>query len=438
MKHPLLKLLNQKNETFGIYSACSANPFVLEACMEKALNTKSLLLIEATANQVDQHGGYTGMTPKDFYAFIESLAKKVNVPMSQIVLGGDHLGPLTFSHLNEEEAMNEAKVLIREYVLAGFTKIHIDTSMRVKDDSNDEMLSNETIAKRGAILVKEAEEAYKTLLKSNPDAMHPIYVVGSEVPIPGGAQDESNNEMQVTKPADFKESVRVFKKKFEEYNLSDSWNYVIAFVVQPGVEEKDSGCTDYDPKKATDLLMALNDFENLVFEGHSTDYQTSSALTQLVKDGVKILKVGPGLTFSLREALFSLSFIEKEILHHQKETQSNFMEILEEAMLENDVYWKKYYHGTSDEIALKRKYSFSDRSRYYLPTPKVQKAIDKLIKNLQDNPIPLNTLSQFMPIQYRKVRLKQLENDVLSLIKDVIGVTIDDYLSATHQEKFLD
>lgn len=432
--HPLFNLLNQSEYPVGIYSACTANPLVLEACMEKALQTNSPLLIEATANQVDHHGGYTGMTPKDFYQFIESLAKKHSLSMNQIVLGGDHLGPLTFAHLPESEAMEEAKTVVRDYVLAGFTKIHIDTSMKLLDDP--EYLTDDIIASRGAILAQVAEEAYQTLLKSNPQAIHPVYIVGSEVPIPGGAQ-ATTSELQVTRPEDFKATLNSFKTHFENLGLQKSWQYVIAIVVQPGIEEKDSGCTDYNPSKAVALMSALRDEDSLVFEGHSSDYQTKEALRQLVQDGVRILKVGPGLTFALREALFSLAHIEKEIFHHQLEKQSHFIEALDDEMLKSPKYWEKYYHGTDSEIALKRKYSFSDRCRYYLPTEPMQKAQEKLIQNLAQSEIPLNLLSQFMPIQYRKVRQKVLANHPLALIKDYIGLTIDDYLDATMQTKLM-
>ncbi len=436
-KHPLFKIIEQQKsgKAIGIYSACSAHPLVLEACMEKALHNNSFLLIESTANQVDQHGGYTGMTPSDFYCFIERLAKKVSLPMSQIILGGDHLGPLTFSSLPEKEAMAEAKELVSQYVLAGFTKIHLDTSMRLKDDPCDCPLSNDVIARRGAELAQVAEEAYESLLKKNPEAIHPVFIVGSEVPIPGGAQEESSEGIQVTQPDDFKSTVETFKQHFLSMNLETSWNHVIAVVVQPGVEEKDSGCTDYDPIKAADLMASLKDFDSIVFEGHSTDYQTQTSLRQLVTDGVGILKVGPGLTFALREAIFSLAFIEQELLHDQPQKQSNFIKKLEEAMLAEPKYWQKYYHGNDSEIAIKRKFSFSDRCRYYLPKESIQASFDLLIKNLSTQPIPLNLLSQFMPLQYRKVRNHQIDNNPLALIKDYIGLTIEDYLQATNQEK---
>ena len=231
----------------------------------------------------------------------------------------------------------------------------------------------------------------------------------------------------------FKATYAAFEKAFLDKNLEEAWNRVIAVVVQPGVEEKDSGCTEYNREKAKDLMASIKDFDTIIFEGHSTDYQTKIALRELVEDGVGILKVGPGLTFSMREALFSLANIEKELFKNTDVKQSNFMEVLDKAMLEEPKYWNKHYHGTEQEIALKRKYSFSDRCRYYLPKEDVSAALNLMIDNLTKHPIPWNLLSQFMPIQYTKVREGKLKLEPIELIKDRVGNTVDEYLYATHQ-----
>ena len=57
---------NSKVGAKGMYSVCSANAAVLEACFRQAREDESILLIESTSNQVDQEGGYTGMKPGDF------------------------------------------------------------------------------------------------------------------------------------------------------------------------------------------------------------------------------------------------------------------------------------------------------------------------------------------------------------------------------------
>ncbi len=374
------------------------------------------------------------MTPQKFKEFVYGIAEKVGFTTDRIFLGGDHLGPLTFASMKEKEAMEASEELVRCYVAAGFTKIHIDTSMKVADDDPNTRLSDEVIARRGARLARVCEDTYQELLKREPNAIRPVYIVGSEVPIPGGAQDP-NAGMQVTRVEDFKATVAAFQKAFENEHLEATWNDVIGVVVQPGVEEKDAGCTEYDREKAAELMASIKDFPNLVFEGHSTDYQTKYKLRELVEDGVGILKVGPGMTYAMREALFALSYMEEMMFHGREEEASHFIEVLEKAMMAEPKNWQKHYHGNDDELWFKRKFSFSDRSRYYMPNPEVAAAKEKLIANLRKEGISLAVLSQFMPIQYTKVREGKLANDPEALILDRITNTIDEYLFASHQEK---
>lgn len=440
MNHnPLKKIveLQKQGKNVGIYSVCSANGYVIEAALKRGKSDGSCVLIESTANQCDQNGGYTGMTPLDFKNFVLGIADKVGFDPKRLFLGGDHLGPLTFAGMDEAQAMENAEELIRHYVGAGFTKIHIDTSMKVASDDSNTRLSDETIAKRGARLARVAQDTYHKLLESDPDAIAPVYIVGSEVPIPGGAVGAVDQGVQVTKVEDFKNTVATFEKAFREQGLDEAWDNVIGVVVQPGVEEKDSGCTEYDREKAKDLMASIQEFPNLVFEGHSTDYQTKIKLRELVEDGVGILKVGPALTFAMREGMFALENIEKELVYGTDITPSGFQDALEAEMLKEGKHWRKHYQGTELELRMKRKYSFSDRCRYYMPTPAVEAAKDRLISNLRTLGIPLNLLSQFMPIQYTKVREGLLANDPVELVEDRIINTIDEYLYATHQKELL-
>ena len=434
MKNRMLEILAQqkRGEKRGIYSACTGNILVLEACMRHAVKTETALLVEATANQVDQYGGYTGMKPSDYYNTMFDLAEKTGLPKDRLMLGGDHLGPLTFAHLGQEEAMREAKELIRQFVLAGFTKIHIDTSMRLRGDDPSRRLSDEIIADRGAVLAGIAEEAFAERLNKYPDAIHPVYIVGSEVPIPGGSLDSAATSIDVTKAEDFRNTVSAFEAAFRKRGLEEAWQHVIGVVVQPGIEEKDSGCIEYDREKAADLMNALRYYPNLMFEGHSTDYQTKYHLRELVEDGVGILKVGPALTLALREGIFSLAYAEKEEYSMHEEKQSHFMEILDQVMVKNPRYYNSHYYGTEEEIALKRKFSFSDRCRYYLPQQEVQAALERLIYNYKDG-VPLHLLKQFMPLQYTRVREGKLQNTPRELLFDHVGDTIDEYLYATKQ-----
>ena len=426
MKNPLLEMKEKRREglLIGIPSYCTANELVIEAVLEQGKRFDSPILIEGTANQINQFGGYTGMKPSDFRDYVYAIADKINFPHEKIILGGDHMGPLVWANLPESEAMNNAKDLLRLCVLAGFTKIHLDTSMKLADDDLNERLSDDVIAERGAVLLEGCENAYQELLKTNPHATRPVYIIGSEVPIPGGTQNEDSG-LQVTSVKDFEATLKTYKKKFSEHKISDRWNDVIAVVVQPGVEFGDKDIHQYDRQAAKKLCASLKKHPDVVFEGHSTDYQSAQKLREMVEDGIAILKVGPALTFKLREGLFALSMIEKELIPENQ--RANFIETLEKIMLENPNNWQKHYHGSDKDKRIARKYSYSDRCRYYFSMPEIKSAINKLFANLDGVEIPAGLLSQFMPRQYKLVRDGKLEAKASSLVKDCVVECCEDY-----------
>ncbi len=427
LNHPLKDMVLQYKRGIkqGITSVCSSNPFVVEAAMENAMAQNAFVLLEATANQVDQFGGYSGMTPKDFAGYARRTACRLGFDQDRLILGGDHLGPLTWSKEHGHAAMDNAKELVRQYVLAGFTKIHLDTSMKLVGDSKDERLSDEVIARRGAALCAAAEDAYKELLKTDPCAIAPVYVVGSEVPIPGGVGEDEG--LRVTKQEDFESAVATYEAEFDRQGLSEAWVRVIAVVVQPGVEFGDTFIHEYDRNAASNLSKALEKYPNLVFEGHSTDYQTPNKLREMVEDGIMILKVGPGLTYAFREALFMLEHVEKELFSKTGIHLSNFANVLDNEMLKNPDKWKAYYHGSENELSLKRRFSLSDRCRYYLTNSEVEKSIGRLMDNLNSADIPATILSQYMPAQYNKMREGMLKGDPVSLVKDRIKQCLNGY-----------
>lgn len=430
-ENPLQKLLlnREGGREKGIYSCCSANEYVIRAALRRAKMSDTVVLVEATANQVNQYGGYTGMTPALFHEFVMNLCREEDFPIEKLFCGGDHLGPLTWQNLPEKEALEQSKELIRSYVLAGFSKIHIDTSMKVADDDPNERLSDAIIARRGAVLCRTAEEAFGEYLAEHPSAPAPVYVIGSEVPIPGGAQ-ENEDSVSVTTPDDCKATLTAFRKAFEAYQLEEVWNRVIAVVVQPGVEFADESVVEYNRPAAAELTACLKENPSLVFEGHSTDYQPKECLKAMVEDGIAILKVGPALTFALREGIFALEQIELELAKMNHFVVSNFRWVLEQVMLDDNGYWKKYYHGDLQKKCYARAYSFSDRSRYYLTNDSVKKALCQLLDNLNNYEIPLALLSQYLPRQYAKVRSGQLTLNSHDLLIDRVGDCIDDYLFA--------
>lgn len=413
----------------GMVSACTASELAIEACLERSRGSGGHVLVEATANQVDQRGGYTGMRPADFARFVLDLADRRGFPRERVILGGDHLGPLTWRELPASQAMDEAVVLVRLFVLAGFTKLHLDTSMHLGDDDRAARLHPEFVAVRAAALARAAEDAHRTLRAQDPRAPALAYVVGSEVPVPGGASGD--DRLRVTAPADLVETVETFRSVFASAGLSGVWERTVAVVVQPGVEFGDETIHEYDRPAAAELMATLRRWPALVFEGHSTDYQRAASLRAMVEDGVAILKVGPALTFALREGLLALEGIERELLQGKSGGLSRFSEVLEQEMLRDPRHWVNHYHGDAEALRVKRRFSYSDRWRYYLPAPPVRGALERLFANLGAVRIPTSVVSQFLPRQYARVREGLLAADPRALVRDRVGDCVDDYLRAT-------
>jgi tagatose-bisphosphate aldolase noncatalytic subunit len=405
----------------GIYAVCSAHPLVLEAAIRYAHQQYSPLLIEATSNQVDQFGGYTGMTPADFYGFVCQMADRLDFPRTQLILGGDHLGPNRWQSLPSYRAMANADELIKSYVAAGFKKIHLDCSMSCADDPVP--LTDAIVAARAARLAKIAEETCITCFGDS----DLVYVIGTEVPVPGGAH-ETLSELAVTTPEAAKATLQAHYQAFEAEGLSTLWPRIIGLVVQPGVEFDHTHIIDYLPEKAVALSKMVEDYDTLVFEAHSTDYQTPQSLRQLVVDHFAILKVGPALTFALREALFSLAAIEEELL--AAKACSGLRQVLDNVMLDRPEYWQSHYHGDSNARRLARGYSYSDRVRYYWPDAHIDEAFARLVRNLADTPIPLPLISQYLPLQYPAVREGTLAATPQALIIDHIQDVLRQYHAA--------
>ena len=376
----------RRGEARGIASICSAHPHVIK----QTLDTFEHPLIEATCNQVNQFGGYTGMKPKDFFAYVQGIAKENNFPFENIILGGDHLGPNVWRNEPARLAMEKSKVLIRDYVEAGFTKIHLDCSMRLADDPQG-VVDVEIIAKRAAQLAKVAEETFSSS-RDGDRGRKLRYVIGTEVPIPGGAT-EHETTLRVTEVKEARRTIEVTRDAFLEAGLESAWKRVVGVVVQPGVEFGDDFVLPYEPKAARELSKFIES-QPMVYEAHSTDHQSRRSLKNMVCDHFAILKVGPSLTFAFREAVFALAMIENELV--VQEERSNLIQVLEDAMLKYPSHWKDYYRGTEDEQTFKRKFSLSDRARYYWVQPEIQEALTRLMRNLGRTPLPYALLSQFV------------------------------------------
>jgi D-tagatose-1,6-bisphosphate aldolase subunit GatZ/KbaZ len=236
---------------------------------------------------------------------------------------------------------------------------------------------------------------------------------------------EGLDHLAVTRPEDARRTISVHRSTFESRGLAEAWQRVIAVVVQPGVEFGHHDVHDFDPGKATALSRVLDDFPDIVFEAHSTDYQTPEALAALVRDHFAILKVGPGLTFALREALWGIDAIERECLGDQA---SGFRDTVLSVMEREPGYWKDYYTSTDErQHALDMQYSLSDRIRYYWPHPEIRKACSAMFANFaRARPVP-ELISQYLPNAYWAMRAGYCDDTPEALAIANVTAVLDNY-----------
>ncbi|MDR9751682.1 D-tagatose-bisphosphate aldolase, class II, non-catalytic subunit [Pseudomonas sp. SZMC_28357] len=420
--HYLQKLAqaHTQGRVLGITSVCSAHALVIEAALRNGKDGTAPVLIEATCNQVNHEGGYTGMTPTDFQRFVLEIAGRVGFDPERLILGGDHLGPNPWKHLPPQQAMLNAERMLEAYARAGFRKIHLDTSMAClgENDPLDGALVAGRAARLAAVVERTVNEA---------GLPPPFYVIGTEVPVPGGAS-EKVEDLQVTTAQSALETIELHRQAFLSKGLNSVFARVIGLVVQPGVEFGNENVVVYQPEKAQQLSALLQGEPQLVFEAHSTDYQPTAALQHLVRDGFAILKVGPGLTFALREALYALDHIAaamRPLPEHE-----SLRSTMESLMLAEPHYWDHYYHGDDAARRVQRHFSYSDRIRYYWPFAAASRAVEAMFSAFGDEPIPETLVSQYLPQLYPYVASGQADSSARSLVLAAIGQVLAQYQAA--------
>ena len=404
---------NRDGDSVGLPCFCTANEQVLRAVFQYAKEHQVPAVVEATCNQVNQDGGYTGMTAQDFCDWIKSLSTEYGVSDDNIILGGDHLGPNPWRHLPAAAAMDKADVLVKDYAKAGFRKIHLDASMACGDEPTP---SFELVAERAARLCKIA-------VGNSPFASELVFIIGTEVPIPGGETDDMD-ELAVTTVPRLTETIDTHREAFEREGLSHVWPQIVSVVTQPGVDFSHTAIHRFEPDKAAELSAAVKAIDNMTFEAHSTDYQPTEALAELVSQHFFFLKVGPELTFRMREAAFALASIEDHLAPENE--RSKLIAAIDRAMNDNDEHWTPYYRGDKELVEQLKHFSFSDRIRYYWTVPQVRQALQDLLTNLGHREIPETIISQYFAAR----EFGSMGAPAEQLVFDHIGLCIDRYYKA--------
>ena len=368
---------NRAGEAIAIPSVCTAHPDALEASLTLAETLDQPIVVEATSNQVNQDGGYTGLTPAAFITFVQDIAQRASVSQSRIFFGGDHLGPQAWRKLPAEQAMEKAHRMVADYAAAGFTKIHLDCS---------EGCAGEPAQLPDAITATRSAALAATALQHAPDPDKLLFVIGTEVPPPGGARTDDHGDIPPTTPESAKATLKAHRDAFTAAQIA--LDQIGGLVVQPGVEFSPMEVHHLPLQRDPQLLDALKDWPNLCLEAHSTDYQHPEAYPRLAQLGFAFQKVGPALTFAWREALYALDTIRAQ---NGWATGPSLPDTMEAVMLANPAYWQAHIHGPDPR--LQRHFGLADRIRYYWPDPNAQEAVQDLFKDLEGRPLPAPLLA---------------------------------------------
>jgi D-tagatose-1,6-bisphosphate aldolase subunit GatZ/KbaZ len=378
---------NRRAHAVALPSVCSAQPDVLAASLSLAQQLDFPVIIEATSNQVNHLGGYTGQTPVAFVAMVRRIADQVGCDMSRVTLGGDHLGPQVWRAGSAIDAMSQACEMMQSYVEAGFTKIHLDCSEPCGDDPA--MLTDDICAARAAQLAKVCET-----YAPNPSLLS--YIVGTEVPPPGGAREAEHETVRPTHPDAARATLMAHHAAFVAAGQSQAWARVCGLVVQPGVEFGAQAIDHLPDDVDMGLRDALFGYSGVALEAHSTDYQRDTAFDRLAQMGFAILKVGPALTFAYRRALYAL----QAVMDHVDGPSTSGMkmpslpDVMERVMCDQPAHWQGHYFGDAQQLLHLRHHGLADRIRYYWTDTKATEAVERLLGDATARTLPLGVLAQ--------------------------------------------
>lgn len=400
---------NRAGEKVAIPSVCSAQPDVLRASLKWAQRKDRQIVIEATSNQVNQDGGYTGQTPRCFVEQIHNLATENAIDHDRIVLGGDHLGPQAWRKMAAQDAMEKARILVRSYVEAGFEKIHLDCSEGCAGENAH--LPDTVTATRTANLARVCEEASR-----DKDI---LYVIGTEVPPPGGARVDESGDIPATTPQSAFATLDAHEQAFKSEGVSDIKSRVAGLVVQPGVEFTPMQVHHMPMERDPGLREVMMKWPGLCLEAHSTDYQDPKVFARLSELGFAFQKVGPALTFAYRQALYAL-----DMAMGISGENVGLVNTMERLMQSEPEYWQGHY-ASGNRIA--RHVGLADRIRYYWPHPQAQNAVLALRQRLAEVALPDPLLWQVFSPQVLE-RAEGLEGtQAQRLIDAQIEIALDPY-----------
>ena len=134
------------------------------------------LVIEATCNQVNQFGGYTGMLPDDFVGLVETLLRKNSFRSNGSSSEATTLGQIPGATNMPAQAMAKAEEMVEAYVSAGFRR----STSTLRWAAPASLPRSTTPQRRSAPHACAAAERAASDAGGEP----PVYIIGTEVPPP--------------------------------------------------------------------------------------------------------------------------------------------------------------------------------------------------------------------------------------------------------------
>ena len=189
--------------------------------------------------------------------------------------------------------------MIDAYAGAGFTKLHLDTSMGCAGEPVASRRRNHRRPRRRTCGRRRGGGRACGRRAAGLHHRHRSAGAGRRA---RGARPSARSPSPEARCAPSRSTARPLSRA----GLDAAFARAVGVVVQPGVEFGNAESSPMRRRRRRALVAVLDRMPQFVFEAHSTDYQPAAALGALVRDGFAILKVGPWLTFALREALYGL------------------------------------------------------------------------------------------------------------------------------------
>ena len=394
------KLHGETGISRTIFAACPNSRAVIRASICAAKRNKGPIKFAATLNQVDQDGGYTGMTQKQFVETIRKEAERVNFT-GPVIIAIDHGGPWLRDNQRTEKwslqkTMNWVKKSFTDAIDAGYDLIDVDPTIDM-ELAEGEMISIGVVVDRTVELIKHCE------IHRREWALPPVsYEVGTEE-VHGGLAD-----LKV-----FREFFELMKQGLATVGLADVWP---CFVV--GKVGTDLHTTMFDPDTARTLTGIAAEYGSLI-KGHYTDNVENPE--GYPATGMGAANIGPEFTEREYDALEELDTLEQKMAGEGKiEEKSGMIASLWKAVIDSG-RWTKWVSGNEspDDFASisdeRQQWLVKTGCRYIWEVPAVMAAREKLYQNLggigiEAEQVVLFNIENAMDKYFRYFNLVNLNN----------------------------